>query len=100
MAIMITNLQVAQGTPIGTLIGTLHVYNSGVTVPSSFMLTSAADGLFALNSAGTGLVTAAAILPVGFYAVKIRALGTATPGVVVGRFVIQVTTPPAPGVVT
>jgi hypothetical protein len=96
MTIMITGASVQQSARAGTLIGNLRVFNSGVAVPCNFMLCSSATGVFELNSAGNGLVTAAKMLPVGFYAIKIRALGTAAVGTEVGRFQIEVTPPPAP----
>jgi hypothetical protein len=38
MSLMITGITVRQTAPAGTLVGYLHAYNSGVTVPSSFIL--------------------------------------------------------------
>ena len=35
MSLIITGITVPQTAPAGTLVGYLHVYNSGVTVPSS-----------------------------------------------------------------
>jgi hypothetical protein len=93
MTIMITGITVPQTAPAGTLVGYLHAYNSGVTLASSFHLGRAANGLFAIK--GNHLLTAATMLPLGHYAIKIRALATATSEV--GRFLIQVTPPiPAP----
>jgi hypothetical protein len=76
---------VPQSAPKGTLGGVLHWFGSGAPVASNFVLEHArrfgphkpvepdadasdpgGDGLFAID--GDKLVTAAAMLPVGFYA--------------------------------
>ena len=91
MAIMLTGVSVPQSAPKGTLVGVLHWYGSGAPVASNFVLGHACrfgphkpvepdadasdpggDGLVAID--GDKLVTAAAMLSVGFYALTIGAV--------------------------
>src|SRR5262245_26450847 len=95
MTIMITGLSVAQDVPIGTVVGYLHCCNSGLTIPSNFVLGDAATGLFAIQTtpSGPALVTNHKLLPQGFYSVKVKALGISAAYVEGARFLVQVAPP-------
>jgi hypothetical protein len=92
MAVMITGCSVAQDAPIGTVVGFLHCYASGATLPSIFMLGASSHGIFTIKG-GNQLVTAAAAIPLGHYAIKIRAIGTGAAPKESGRFVVEVKAP-------
>src|SRR5215813_5772907 len=97
MSVMITGVSVPQSAATGNVVGYLHCYNSGFTVPSNFAVTGPASGVFriATTPSGPALVTAAGMLPQGFYSVKVKALGINTAYLETGRFVLQVA-PPSP----
>ncbi|HYP38231.1 MAG TPA: hypothetical protein VEQ62_17990 [Stellaceae bacterium] len=46
MSIMITGVSVAQSAPVGTVVGYLHCYNSGLTVPCNFVAKQRGHGTF------------------------------------------------------
>ena len=98
MTINCTGLSVAQDAPIGSVIGYLHRYNSGLTVPSNFILGAAATGLFAIHTTASGpaLVTNHKLLPQGFYSIKVKALGIGAPYLETARFTVQVAPPKTP----
>ena len=51
---MLTGVSVAQTAAVGTVVGYLHCYDSGLTVPSAFQLTVRATGLFAIETTASG----------------------------------------------
>jgi hypothetical protein len=93
--LMITGASVPQSAPLGTVVGMLHCYTSGTTVPCIFRVDNSAHGEFTIAK-GNQLVTAATELPVGHHALKIEAIANAPELCESARFIVEVTAPPAP----
>jgi hypothetical protein len=75
--INLSALSVASNAPAGTMVGSLTLYNeTAQALPARFILDEGAVGFFRVGSGG--IMTVTANLPVGFYAVVVRAVAVST----------------------
>jgi hypothetical protein len=93
--LMITGASVPQSAPLGTVVGMLHCYTSGATVPCIFAVGNSAHGEFTIAK-GNQLVTGATELALGHHALKIKAIANAPELSESAWFTVEVTAPPAP----
>jgi hypothetical protein len=85
----ISNLTFSTRAAIGTVVGTLSLYNASLTaMGANFMLTKGSSGYFAIS--GYNLVTSNVIAP-GNYSIRVNAVGTKTWWDDQANFVITVT---------
>ena len=85
----INNLTFSTKAAIGTVVGTLSLYNASLTtMTANFMLTKGSAGYFAIS--GYNLVTSN-VIPPGNYSVRVNAVGTKTWWDDQANFVITVT---------
>jgi hypothetical protein len=72
MTLMISNLTVSTKAPVGTMIGTLTLYdNTATSRIANFISDENSAGFFGIN--GTQLVTQRASIPPGYYGLQIYA---------------------------
>ncbi|MBV9374580.1 MAG: hypothetical protein JO320_05915 [Alphaproteobacteria bacterium] len=90
MTISITNLNVSNTAPAGTVVGVLSAQDaSGNLMNCTFSLTKASAGIFAIS--GNDLVTAwAGPVIAGYYSVRVHALGIASRFSGNATFIVQV----------
>jgi hypothetical protein len=85
----ISNLTFSTKAAIGTVVGTLTLFNASLTsMAANFILTKGCAGFFAIS--GSNLVTIN-VVPAGIYSVRVNAVGTKTWWDDQATFVITVT---------
>jgi hypothetical protein len=99
MTVVISNLNVMNTAPIGTVVGALTAMDDkGTVIPCNFMLTKQAAGYFGISSGDLATAWAESIKP-GNYPVTVRANGINTRFSAHAKFTITVTAvepPPLP----